>query len=120
MNIVLLSTDLMVVSRVEGAAAASGASVQAASDTIAAATCCKEIGAAALIVDLSAPALDWATLREFATAADRNTRIIAFGPHVHKERLEAAQAAGCDSVLSRGQFFSDLSSLVANLKNNAI
>lgn len=119
MNIVLLSTDLMAVSRIEGAAAAIGASVQVTRDTVAAVTCCKEIGAAALLVDLSAPAIDWATFREFATAADRSTQIVAFGPHVHKERLEAARAAGCDSVLSRGQFFNELGTLVAAWKSRA-
>jgi hypothetical protein len=39
-------------------------------------------------------------------AASAATRVIAFGPHVHEDRLAAARAAGCDSVLSRGQFFS--------------
>lgn len=30
-------------------------------------------------------------------------KLIAFGPHVHLPLLEAATAAGCDEVLTRGQ-----------------
>lgn len=37
--------------------------------------------------------------------------IVAYGPHVHAERLRAAAAAGCDEVLSRGQFTRELARL---------
>mgnify|MGYP000141423721 CR=1 FL=1 len=30
--------------------------------------------------------------------------IVAFGPHVHRAKLQAAQEAGCEEVFSRGQF----------------
>jgi hypothetical protein len=33
-------------------------------------------------------------------------RIVAFGSHVHEARLACAEQAGCDLVLSRGQFSS--------------
>jgi DNA-binding NarL/FixJ family response regulator len=39
-------------------------------------------------------------------------RIVAYGPHVHEERLAAARAAGCDEVLSRGQFTRELPRLI--------
>lgn len=35
-------------------------------------------------------------------------RIVAYAPHVHEDRLAAAQAAGCHEVLSRGQFVRNL------------
>ncbi len=38
--------------------------------------------------------------------------IIAFGPHVHENLLAAARAAGCDDVLSRGQFFGQLDAIL--------
>ena len=41
-----------------------------------------------------------ATVRQQAASA----KIIAFGPHVQTGLLQAAQAAGCDSVMSNGQF----------------
>ena len=30
--------------------------------------------------------------------------VIAYGPHVHEQSLQAASEAGCDVVLTRGQF----------------
>ncbi len=35
-------------------------------------------------------------------------RTIAFGPHVHTAKLDAARAAGIGRVMSRGQFVSGL------------
>ena len=32
-------------------------------------------------------------------------RLIAFGPHVHKQRLDDAVAAGVDEAVSRGELF---------------
>ncbi len=32
------------------------------------------------------------------------SRILAFGPHVHARLLAAARDAGCDLVVSRGEF----------------
>ncbi len=37
---------------------------------------------------------------------------IAFGPHVQQQRLQAARSAGCEQVLTRGQFDSQLHSLL--------
>jgi hypothetical protein len=45
-----------------------------------------------------------------ATAA----RIIGFGPHVERELLTAALAAGCDQVVARSAFFGRLSELIAS------
>jgi len=40
------------------------------------------------------------------------TYVVAFGPHVHEERLAAAREAGCDEVLSRGEFFARVNAIV--------
>ena len=40
-------------------------------------------------------------------------RVVAYAPHVHEDRLAAARAAGCDEVLSRGQFSRELARLLA-------
>ncbi len=40
-------------------------------------------------------------------------RVIGFGPHVDRELLAAAEAAGCDEVLARSVFFRRLPDLVA-------
>ena len=39
-------------------------------------------------------------------------RLIAFGPHVHKQRLDDAVAAGVDEAVSRGELFGSFPSLI--------
>jgi len=113
MTIVLLSTDLMVVSRVEGAAAKSGQSHRAASNAIQAIDFCRAEPSGVLIVDLGMPTLDVnALVGELKAGAQAPPRIVAFGPHVHEERLAAARQAGCDEVVSRGQFFAQLDAIL--------
>jgi len=112
MKAVLLSGDLMVLSRVEGAAATAGAIVRAANSPRRACELCEAESAELLIVDLASCIDDLPELvGELRTRLGPALRIVAFGPHVHEDRLAAARAAGCDSVVSRGKFFSDLESL---------
>ena len=58
-------------------------------------------------VDLSAFCSD---PHEFAASASPEllARSIAFGPHVHTAKLDAAKVAGIGRVMSRGQFVSGL------------
>lgn len=37
------------------------------------------------------------------TQPERPARIVAFGPHVAKDRLDQAKAAGADAAVSRGE-----------------
>lgn len=113
MKVVLLSSDLMVVSRVEGAAAQTGAKIRAASNAAAAIEFCSDEQVDVLIVDLSMPALDpTALVTQLRADASHSVRVVAFGPHVHEERLAAAREAGCDTVMSRGQFFSQTNAIL--------
>ena len=62
-------------------------------------------GADLVIVDLARPgALD-------AIAGLRGVRTVGFAPHVERDLLEAATAAGCDEVLPRSAFFRRLGDL---------
>jgi CheY-like chemotaxis protein len=65
-----------------------------------------------LVVDLEMPQLNLTTLLA-SLPADRRPRVIGFGPHVQKQRLEAARAAGCDHVLSRGQIAASIHEVVS-------
>lgn len=58
-------------------------------------------------LDLAQPFSD---PHEFARVASPEllARTIAFGPHVHTAKLDAARAAGIGRVMSRGQFVSGL------------
>ena len=113
MTVVLLSGDLTVLSRVEGAAARLGQAIRSASGESQAVELCQGDDVNALIVDLSMPSLDVASLLNQLKASEGSgTRVVAFGPHVHEQRLAAAREAGCDLVVSRGQFFSQLETIL--------
>ncbi len=113
MAVVLLSSDLTVLSRVEGVATRLGQAVQSASGESRAVELCKAAAAATLVVDLSMSTLDLASLvNQLKSGEGATIRVVAFGPHVHEQRLTAAREAGCDLVVSRGQFFSQLESIL--------
>jgi CheY-like chemotaxis protein len=113
MTVVLLSSDLTVLSRVEGAATRLGQSVRSASGESQAVELCQGDDVNTLIVDVSMPSLDVASLLNQLKASEGSgTRVVAFGPHVHEQRLAAAREAGCDLVVSRGQFFSQLETIL--------
>ncbi len=43
---------------------------------------------------------------------DMSMKLIAFGPHVHKQRLDDAVAAGVDEAVSRGELFGGFPALL--------
>jgi DNA-binding response OmpR family regulator len=114
MDVVLLSNDLMVVSRVSGAAAACGSDLRMAASTGAAIALHAERPVDMIVVDLGLPALELGLLlRGVKSNAEHSAQVMAFGPHVHAERLVAAKNAGCDAVLSRGQFFAQVDAIMS-------
>ena len=67
-----------------------------------------------VILDLSHPGLSAAELvPRLKALLGSQVTIVAFGPHVHHERLEAARQAGCDVVISRGQFHAQIDQILA-------
>jgi hypothetical protein len=57
------------------------------------------------VIDLAAiEVAGLASLMEGLRAKFAGARILAFGSHVHEARLACAEQAGCDLVLTRGQF----------------
>ncbi|MCE9547419.1 MAG: hypothetical protein K8T25_18260 [Planctomycetia bacterium] len=116
MTAVLLSRDLMTTSQSSGAAArASVPLVSVANIEQLEARCLAEV-VPLVILDLSLPGLVpqdvVARLRALATPPEQ---IIAFGPHVHSDRLAAAREAGCDEVLSRGQYHAQCEELLGRI-----
>jgi ActR/RegA family two-component response regulator len=106
-SILFLTRDLVFSSRVAGSAARLDMALQTAGtaawlyDLVRVAT-----RPAVVIVDLdSTEGGNLAKLIEMLRATATPPRaIIAYGPHVQEDRLAAAKAAGCDEVLTRGQF----------------
>jgi CheY-like chemotaxis protein len=105
MSAVLLSTDLLGMSKITGAAQRAGCALATAAS---AADLMARIAAAParmVVIDLSTTRLDLAALvRDLRALPEPPVAVLAFGPHVHEERLQSARDAGCDAVLSRGQF----------------
>jgi CheY-like chemotaxis protein len=67
-----------------------------------------------VIVDLTTPNLDIRdAVQRLRAASPAPAAILAFAPHVQADRLRAAVQAGCDQVLTRGQFSREMSSWLA-------
>lgn len=117
-QLILLTTDLFFVPVVRSAAANSALETL----QIRATTDPKLIDAngeqvVAILVDLSAISLAElpqirSALHQFAPSAE----LVAFGPHVHQIRLDAAREAGFATVMSRGELDHRLSPMIARWK----
>lgn len=53
-----------------------------------------------------------AVMAQSAAQGERPVRIVAFGPHVHKQRLDDALAAGALAAVSRGELLGSFAGLV--------
>lgn len=113
MAVLLLTSDLATSSKVAGAATRQGVQLAVAMDSSMLAGKAAEQSTRLVILDLSTPRLDIAgAVRAVIDHAPTRPTIIAFGPHVHEGLLAAARDAGCDRVLSRGQFHSQIDELL--------
>ncbi len=105
MTIVYLTTDLMFTSRVGGVAARLGMTLKTAGTPAALMESLAAQPDSIVLLDLTLSDLDpRALVAELKAIARPPRSIIAYGPHVHQDRLAEAAAAGCDEVLTRGQF----------------
>jgi DNA-binding NarL/FixJ family response regulator len=103
----LISPDLMLTSRVSGLAAGAGWQLETR----------PQATAQPATRDFDLVVLDLGGLRaspeelihqvRSTLAADPPPRIVAFGPHVQHERLQAAVDAGAVEAVSRGEFLGD-------------
>jgi DNA-binding response OmpR family regulator len=113
MNLLLVSSDLLIGSQVTGAVARVGASMHVARDATQAAESCGQQQIDLALLDLSTIATDIATLVAQLRACEAPpARIVAFGPHVHAAKLQAARDAGCDDVVSRGELHARLDQML--------
>ena len=109
-RVLALVADLMDRSRLNAAAAESTTVICKAPTAPAASTVDLE-GVDLVIVDLARPT----ALAAIEALRPRTTaRIVAYGPHVDRERLAAAEAAGSDDVLARSAFVARLGGLLGD------
>jgi CheY-like chemotaxis protein len=105
MAILFLTTDLLFSSRVAGAAARLGMTLRTAATPAALIELLAAEPESLVLLDLNSSGVDPRQLAPALRAGQNPPRaIIAYGPHVHEDRLAAATTAGCDEVLTRGQF----------------
>jgi DNA-binding NarL/FixJ family response regulator len=102
-----LTNDLLFSSRVTGVAQCVGIDLRVVSSVD------KISGDVKLVLlDLTLASLDIATAVKSIKERCPGARIVAYGPHVQDQLLQAAADAGCDEVLSRGQFDREMERVV--------
>ncbi len=116
MQAVLLSSDLMLVSAAQGAVDRHGVTLTVSANVEQAHAMCEAEATGLVVIDLRLAGLDVAAfVRGVRGAKPQALRIVACGPHVHRQSLAAAAAAGCDEVITRGEFEGRINSLLAEL-----
>jgi hypothetical protein len=111
--ILLLASDLMLSSTVSGFASAAGRSFRSALSVDEAVGLIGQYDHCLLLVDLGLMGLDVVELAQ-QIPVELLTNAVAYGPHVHEEKLAAATAAGFGRVMSRGQFSAQVGRLIAD------
>lgn len=110
--VVVLCDDLFFASQIDGAAAqfSLGVGVIPSVDAVIEAVNAGDV--VRVIVDLELSAFDPV---HFIARLPANGRpyLLGFGPHVKKDRLEAAREAGFDEVVSRGSFSANLREMLS-------
>jgi DNA-binding response OmpR family regulator len=113
MPAVALISDLVMQSQVAAAAARVGVTVEIVNSAEALLAKAQTRRPRLVILDLSHPGLDAAQLvPRLKELLSRGAGTLAFGPHVHAARLAAAREAGCDVVISRGQFHAQMDEIL--------
>ena len=112
-TVVLLASDLMLSSTVSGFAASNGVTFRGAASAADVVRCVEENPDSLLLLDLGTPGLD---VQALADVVPENIlkHAVAYGPHVHTAKLDAAAAAGVGRVMSRGQFSAQVGRIIAN------
>ncbi len=115
-SVLFFSDDLMFSSKIAGAVANSGAQMRCISTMSGLIDQLTATPAAAVIVDLSCAAADPAAVVAAVKKIPGHGKVAAFGAHVQAGKLIAAEAAGCDLVITRGQFNAQVEQVVASLR----
>ncbi|MBX7168518.1 MAG: hypothetical protein K1X74_19430 [Pirellulales bacterium] len=105
MRALFVTGDLMFSSHIVAQAKARGIAIELALSPAALREKFAAAPAAVVVLDLNTAAIDPAELAAWLRSQPQPPgAILAYAPHVHADRLAEARAAGCDQVLTRGQF----------------
>ena len=115
---ILLCRDLIFTTKVQGTAQALGYHLEVIGDVSKAKSAIGRLHPQVIFVDLTAGNLsDPGSLSDYIKLAGPDVWLVAFGPHVEKEALARAKAAGCQVVLPRSKFAEDLPRLMRSYYN---
>ncbi|HYE02164.1 MAG TPA: hypothetical protein VD963_02895, partial [Phycisphaerales bacterium] len=116
-TVLYCAADLVWASRIKATAEAVGVAARPvrSAEMLAARMADTRVGG--LIVDLEAFELGIALIGHLRSAGGpaAGARVVAFGPHVEVDRLEAARRAGADVVMTRGAFSGRLGEVLSGL-----
>ena len=113
-SVVLLSRDLMLLTRAQTAAQAAGLDLSNADSAAKAIELAAGPDCRGVVIDLRQPDLQIGDLvRQLRLIGPRF--IVACCPHVHEASLSTAREAGCDIVATRGQFERDANAILARM-----
>jgi len=113
-DVIFVSGDLMFGSRVSGVAQQIGMQMQTVMSGAKLLQVVDDLAPKLVIVDLQAPGVDPVAIVKHLSAMPTPPHTVGFGPHVHEQKLQAAQDAGIGTVLTRGQFHSQIGEVLAN------
>ena len=115
MTTLLLSDDLMLGSQVSAAAQQCGQTVITAPNLEALLSQCTKQDVRQVILDLNVASLQAdVALPQLKEACPTGTIFMVVAPHVHTAKIESAQKAGFDRVLTRGQFHASMQEILAD------
>jgi hypothetical protein len=110
---ILLCSDLIFTTKVRGTAQALGYHLEVIGDVFKAKSAIGALHPRVIFIDLTAGKLSAPdSLSDYIKLAGPDVWFVAFGPHVEKESLAKAKAAGCQVVLPRSKFADDLPALM--------
>lgn len=111
-NVVILTTDLVTSSRLSAICDQAGVQSQQVATMDAARSLLAADQPDWFVVDLESATCSSEDIATLRGAHGGLLRVIAFGPHVHEQKLENARQAGADLVWTRGQIQRDFASLI--------
>lgn len=108
----LISSDLMISSRVTAMAKDCNTKVDVVSHLDRLQEPAEHFQYGCVLIDLATIPAAVDTLLQHIRSNGISAPAIAFGSHVNIQQLEEAKSAGCDYVLSRGQFSQSLRTII--------
>lgn len=110
----LLSSDLIFISKVTGTASMLKGMIRVVANETAVMETLKSSDGPfhCLLIDLETHTTPLENLIQQVKSLENPPTVIAFGPHVYVARLQNARDAGCDQVMPRSRFSSSLPELL--------